>query len=93
MVIYMPNEALISNDDRFTSFSYNGYVIRFKTSSKLEKYTKIIEWDKGYLVVMAKYKGLPEMEEYIDLIPILENLYINVDDFLKNIEKVRLDYE
>ena len=36
------------------------------TSSKLERYTKVIEWDYGYLVVMAKYKDLDEIEEYID---------------------------
>lgn len=89
----MLDEAILSNDKRFTAFIYNGYTIRFKTSSKLERYTKIIEWDKGYIVVMAKYKDLPEMEEYIDLVPILENLYINVEDFLKNIKKVRIAYD
>ena len=37
------------------------------TSVRLERYTKIVDWDYGYLVVMAKYKGLDEVEEYIDL--------------------------
>ena len=41
----------------------------------------------------AKYKGLPEEEEYIDLVPILENLYIDSDEFLKQIEKVRISYD
>ena len=36
-------------------------------SVRLERYTKIVDWDYGYLVVMAKYKGLDEVEEYIDL--------------------------
>ena len=62
------------------------------TSSKLERYTEIKEWDKGYLVVMAKYKNLNEMEEYIDLIPILQNLYYDVDEFLAPIKEVRIDY-
>lgn len=47
----------------------------------------------GYIAVTAKYKGLPEEEEYIDLVPILENLYIDSDEFLKQIEKVRISYD
>jgi hypothetical protein len=66
-------------------------VIRFVTSSKLERYTKVLEWDHGYLVVMAKYKDLGEIEEYIDLIPILQNLYYDVDSFLNLIKEVRVD--
>ena len=89
----MSYEAILSNDKEFTCFSYNGRIIRFRTSSKLERYTRVVEWDNGYIVVMAKYEGLPkEEEEYIDLIPILENLYINPQDFLKNIHKVRISY-
>jgi len=58
----------------------------------LERYTKVVEWDKGYLVVMAKYKGQPETEEYIDLVPILENLYFEPGEFLKPIEKAGIRY-
>ena len=87
----MANTALLSNDKNFTSFEYNGHNIRFKTSPRLERYTEIKEWDHGYLVVMAQYEGNNEPEEeYIDLIPILENLYFDVDEFLKPIEKVRI---
>lgn len=90
----MPTEAILSSDKDFTSFYYNGRNIRFKTSKKLERYTDVIEWDNGYLVVMAKYAhNQTDTEEYIDLIPILENLYINADEFLKNIEKVRIQYD
>lgn len=89
----MPYEAILSSDKQFTSFIFNGYNIRFKTSSKLKKYTRIVQWDNGYIVVMAKYEGIPEVEEYIDLIPILENLYINPDEFLKPIQKVRIQYD
>ena len=83
----MTNEAILSSNGNYTLFSFNGYVIRFRTSSKLERYTKILEWENGYIAVTAKYKGLPEEEEYIDLVPILENLYIDPDEFLKQIEK------
>jgi len=83
--------AWLSNDNNFTSLECNGHNIRFRTSNRLERYTEIKEWDHGYLVVMAKYEGNdnPE-EEYIDLIPILENLYINADEFLKGIKTVKI---
>lgn len=41
---------------------------------------------------MAKYSGLDEVEEYIDLIPILTNLYYDTDEFLESIKEVRIDY-
>lgn len=62
------------------------------TSNRLERYTKVVEWDHGYFVVMAKYKNIGEVEEYIDLIPILNKLYYNTDEFLKAIKAVRIDY-
>ena len=82
--------AFLSNKDGFTVFKYGNYVIRFKAPYSLEKYMEVKQWDDGYLVVMAKYKELPEVEEYIDLIPILEMLYYDVDDFLKPIKEVRI---
>ena len=42
---------------------------------------------------MVKYENHEEEEEYIDLIPILENLYFDPDEFLSPIKKVRIDYE
>ena len=49
------------------------------------------EWDNGYLVVMAKYKhnDKPE-EEYIDLAPILQNLYFDADAVLSQIKGVQI---
>ena len=88
----MENEAILSSDRMFTSFVFNGHNIRFRTSPRLEKYTRIVEWDHGYIVVMAKYEGHEEEEEYIDLVPILQNLYFDVDKFLKPIQKVRIEY-
>lgn len=86
----MNNCALLTNDDTYTIFEFNGQKIRFVISRKLEKYTKIVEWDNGYLVVMAKYQGMPEIEEYIDLIPILEMLYYDVNSFLSPIKEIKL---
>ncbi len=91
---FMENEAILTNDQRYTIFMYGKYVIRFKAPYSLEKYTQVKEWDKGYLVVMAKYRHNKEAEEeYIDLVPILEGLYFDADDFLKPIEKVRISYD
>lgn len=62
-----------------------------KTSHMLERYNKVLEWDNGYLVVMAKYKNNTiDEEEYINLIPILQNLYINTEEFLKPITNVKI---
>ena len=88
----MNNEATLSSDKLFTSFKFNEHNICFRTSPRLERYTKVVEWDNGYIVVMAKYEGHDEEEEYIDLIPILENLYFDADEFLKPIQKVRIEY-
>lgn len=83
--------AILENNDIFTSFTYNDTVIRFRTSSHLQYYTKILKWDKGYIEVMAKYdNSSTDEEEYIDLIPILKNLYMNPDEFLKNIKEVKI---
>lgn len=87
----MGDFAILGNNRNYTMFKFKEHTIRFRTSSRLEKYTKIVEWDKGYLVVMAKYQNLDEVEDYIDLIPILENLYYNVEEFLKPIKEVRID--
>lgn len=89
----MSDEAILSSNGQFTSFSFNGHNIRFRTSSRLEKYTKVVEWDHGYIVVMAKYEGCNEEEEYIDLVPILRDLYFDADEFLGPIKKVRIEYE
>ena len=77
-----------------TSFRYAGYNIRFRTPTILKKYTEVKTWEDGYLVVMADYDGMGITEEYIDLVPILQNLYINPKSFLKDIKTVKIgNYE
>lgn len=88
----MNGEAFLSNRDGYTIFSYGKKVIRFKTSAKLERYTDIINWDNGYIEVVAKYREVGEVEDYIDLVPILKNLYMDAETFLKPIKKVSLRY-
>lgn len=87
----MPEEATLSNEKNYTVFQFNGHIIRFTAPYSLEYYTEVKEWDKGYLVVMAKYKQNKEPEEeYIDLVPILQNLYFDTDEFLKPIKGVKI---
>ena len=88
----MSSYAILSNDENFTIFEYNKRIIRFVSSSKLERYTQVLEWDHGYLVVMAKYKNIGEVEEYIDLIPILQRLHYDPEAFLEPIKEVRIEY-
>ena len=84
--------AVLSSAEGLTSFSFGSTNLRFKTPASLERYLDVIEWDNGYLVVLARYKGLPDTEEYIDLIPILRNLYIDPAPFLRNVKKVEISY-
>lgn len=85
--------AVLSSENGFTVFHFRNYTIRFKAPYSLEHYSSIQEWDNGYLVVMAKYCHNAELEEeYIDLVPILDDLYIDHDKFLKQIKEVRIKY-
>ena len=84
------NEAVLSNQHNLTSFKFGGVNIRFRTPSVLKRYTEVKEWDNGYLVVLADYDGIGITEEYIDLVPILKNLYIDPEKFLKNIRTVKI---
>lgn len=88
------DEAVLSSFDRYTTFSYGGKTLTFRTCDGLDRYTKVLLWDHGYLEVMAKYKQKDqEIEEYIDLIPVLDGLYMNKDSFLRPIKNVRIAYE
>lgn len=87
------HEATLSNAEGFTTFSFGDYHIRFRAPYSLERYVDVVKWDNGYLVVLAKYAHNAEPEEeYIDLKPILEGLYIDSVSFLKPIKNVRIVY-
>ena len=86
------DRAYLSNDKDMIKFQYGEKIIRFRGPYSLERFTSVKEWDNGYLVVMAKYQHDKEPEEeYIDLVPILENLYIQPEEFLKSIKEVRIE--
>ena len=84
--------AYLSNEGRYTIFTYGNKTIRFITSKNLEKYVSVTEWDNGYIVVQSKNFNREPEENYIDLNPILENLLIDPSTFLKPIKEVRLSY-
>ena len=84
-------QAILGNEPNYTVFRVGNTVIRFRAPYSLERYTEVKKWDHGYLVVMAKYKQNDKLEEeYIDLIPILKNLYFDPDAFLAPIKEVRI---
>lgn len=86
------NTATLGYQGNFTIFKYGDRVIRFRAPYSLEKYTDVKNWDNGYIVVMAKYAHNDKSEEeYIDLVPILKDLYINPDVFLKPIKQVTIE--
>ena len=87
------DKAYLSNNKDMIKFQYGEKIIRFRGPYSLERFTSVKEWDNGYLVVMAKYQHNKESEEeYIDLIPILKDLYIDAVHFLKPIKEVMLAY-
>ncbi len=86
--------AVLSSHDDFTTFSFGGKRLTFRTCSGLERYTRVLLWDHGYLEVMARYRHRDEeIEEYIDLAPVLDSLYMDKEAFLKPIKQVRIEYE
>lgn len=70
-------------------------VLRFRAPDwPCKPITEVKEWDNGYLVVMAKYSHKEQpIEEYIDLLPILENLRMDAQGFLTPIKEVEISNE
>jgi hypothetical protein len=88
------SHATLSHEKNYTVFQFRNYRIRFLAPYSLERYISIKEWDQGYLVVETKYTHNNDyIDEYIDLIPILEDLYIDADNFVRPIKEVRISYD
>lgn len=83
--------AVLSNEGAYTLFSFGGRRIKFSAPYSLKRYVKVRKWDRGYIEVDAEYAHGVE-EEYIDLEPILENLFIRPSEFLKPIKRVEVRY-
>ncbi len=85
--------AYLSSKGRYVIFTFQNRVIRFMGPYNLVRIERIKEWDDGYLVVDVRYDNQPDdVEDYIDLIPILERLYIKPDVFLGQIQNVEVRY-
>lgn len=83
--------GVLSSNGRYTKFACNDMVITFMHGKDLIKYLSVKEWDKGYLVVecLGKVKG--EYEDYIDLAYIMENLYMDPEESLRDVKGVVID--
>ena len=46
--------AVLSRFDKYTTFSFGGTTLTFRTCNGLDRYTKVNLWDNGYLEEMAK---------------------------------------
>lgn len=89
----MNSTAYLANERNYTLFTFGDTRLKFIGPYSLEKYEKVVSWDNGYLVVMTKYAHNKEAEEeYIDLIPILEDLCMDSEKFLKPIKSVEVKY-
>ena len=83
--------AYLSNEGRYTIFSFGNNRLKFIGPYSLEYYVNIKEWDDGYIVVDTKYAHAENpIEEYIDLIPILDNLLMDKEAFLQPIKNVEV---
>lgn len=83
--------AVLSHSGGFSSLRYGDDVIRFATPKCLQHYIRVKKWDAGYIEVDADY-GHGEEEDYIDLVPILDNLYYDAESFLSPIKRVEVRY-
>ena len=90
----MENVATLSSKGEWTSFSFGSRNIRFRTSPQLKRYIDVSTWDDGYIVCTALYENASEpVEEYIDLVPILDNLYLDAAAFCSPIKHVEVRYD
>ena len=88
------NIAYLGNQGNMTVFECADQLIRFRAPDILRRYTRINLWDKGYIEVTAEYEGVGVVEEYIDIVPVLENLMIDANEFLAGIDELKLkDYD
>ncbi len=83
--------ATLGCDAGYTVFSGGGLTIRFRAPYSLKRYVGVKEWNEGYLVVDAEYAhSRAPVEEYIDLVPILEDLYMDPAGYLAGIREVEV---
>ena len=86
--------AYIYNEGRYTKIRIKDRVITIIAPGSLERYIAVKKWDYGYIEVMTKYAHDDELiEEYIDLIPILEELYMDPEEILGGVDNLEVCYK
>ena len=87
----MNDIAYLSNEGKYTFFRVGKYIFKFRTSERLVKYVSVKEWDDGYIVVDCLHDKLGIVEDYIDLIPMMENLFLDAKEILSPVRKVEIE--
>lgn len=89
----MADVAYLSCNNGYTYFKFGERVLKFRTSDRAIKYLTVKEWDPeyGYLVVDVLHDTLGTVEDYIDLLPMLDNLYIDAKKALIPIKRVEVE--
>ncbi|MBR3316492.1 MAG: hypothetical protein IKG21_01540 [Atopobiaceae bacterium] len=85
--------AILSDRGRYTTFEYNGRTITFLHGKDLIEYLAVKEWDDGYLVAECRGELKGVFEDYIDLTYILDNLYMDSQEFLRGVKEVRIAHD
>lgn len=83
--------AYLSNEGKYSFFRCGKYTFKFRTSERLVKYVAVKEWDDGYIVVDCLHEKLGVIEDYIDLAPMMDNLFLNADEIFTPIRKVEIE--
>ena len=85
------NTAYLSNEGAMMVFTFGDQRIRMLGPKCLKKIVSVKKWDKGYVEMMMDYGEVGHNEEdYLDLLPVLDNLYIDSDKFLAPIKRVEV---
>ena len=87
----MNDIAYLSNEGKYTFFRVGKYTFKFRTSERLVKYVSVKGWDDGYIVVDCLHDKLGIVEDYIDLIPMMENLFLEAKEILSPVRKVEIE--
>lgn len=86
--------AYLSCEGKYTSFRIGTYTLKFRTSDRLVRYVSVKEWDPeyGYIVVDVQHESMGVVEDYIDLLPMMDNLFLDPKKMLMPIKRVEVEY-
>lgn len=82
---YLYNER----EKEYICFDYKNRTIRFLGPYSLERFLRIVSYEQGLITVIGLYNG-EEVEDYIDLNYVLDQLYIDPEEFLHGLSEVKI---